>query len=197
MEIRHHAISGPIARGLFGVRSFGRWRGGRGPSTRGPAAVVAGCGPGRHGPRLGGEDRRHGPPDAARLGASLQSRRVRRASSTTGRRAPSPACRRSNWPSSRRSSRSGWPGPCRSTAWCAGGAIDLKRVIAERFGVDFHPRYVGKVLQKLEASSHMSAQAAATRRRTNGSSRRLKKFPARAEGSSRRPAGDDAGRDMV
>jgi transposase len=25
--------------------------------------------------------------------------------------------------------------------------VDLKRVIAERFGVDFHPRYVGKLLQ--------------------------------------------------
>jgi hypothetical protein len=30
-----------------------------------PAAPVAGCGPGRHGPGLGGEDRRDGPPDAA------------------------------------------------------------------------------------------------------------------------------------
>jgi hypothetical protein len=28
-------------------------------------ASVAGCGPGRHGPGLGGEDRRDGPPDAA------------------------------------------------------------------------------------------------------------------------------------
>ena len=27
--------------------------------------------------------------------------------------------------------------------------LDLKRVIAERFGVDFHPRYVGKLLKKL------------------------------------------------
>ena len=36
--------------------------------------------------------------------------------------------------------------------------IDLKRVIAERFGVDFHPRYVGKLLKKL-GFSHMSAQA--------------------------------------
>src|SRR5271163_3386169 len=27
--------------------------------------------------------------------------------------------------------------------------IGLKRVIAERFGVDFHPRYVGKLLKKL------------------------------------------------
>jgi transposase len=38
--------------------------------------------------------------------------------------------------------------------WCR---IDLKRVIAERFGVDFHPRYVGKLLHKL-GFSHMSAR---------------------------------------
>ncbi len=35
--------------------------------------------------------------------------------------------------------------------------IDLKRVIAERFGVDFHARYVGKLLKKL-GFSHMSAR---------------------------------------
>ena len=35
--------------------------------------------------------------------------------------------------------------------------IDLKRVIAERFGVDFHPRYVGKLLKKL-GFSHLSAR---------------------------------------
>jgi transposase len=35
--------------------------------------------------------------------------------------------------------------------------IDLKRVIAERFGVDFHPRYVGTLLQKL-GFSHISAR---------------------------------------
>jgi len=33
--------------------------------------------------------------------------------------------------------------------------IDLKRVIAERFGVDFHQRYVGKLLKKL-GFSHIS-----------------------------------------
>ena len=38
-----------------------------------------------------------------------------------------------------------------------GRRIDLKRVIAERFGVDFHPRYVGKLLQKL-GFSHISAR---------------------------------------
>ena len=35
--------------------------------------------------------------------------------------------------------------------------IDLKRVIAERFGVDYHPRYDGKLLKKL-GFSHMSAR---------------------------------------
>ncbi|HEX3523367.1 MAG TPA: IS630 family transposase, partial [Stellaceae bacterium] len=35
--------------------------------------------------------------------------------------------------------------------------IDLKRVIAERFGVDFHQRYVGKLLKKL-GFSHISAR---------------------------------------
>ncbi|HEX9168235.1 MAG TPA: IS630 family transposase [Roseiarcus sp.] len=35
--------------------------------------------------------------------------------------------------------------------------IDLKRVIAERFGVDFHARYVGKLLKKL-GFSHISAR---------------------------------------
>jgi transposase len=35
--------------------------------------------------------------------------------------------------------------------------LDLKRIIAERFGVDFHPRYVGKLLHKL-GFSHISAR---------------------------------------
>jgi transposase len=35
--------------------------------------------------------------------------------------------------------------------------VDLKRVIAERFGVDYHQRYVGKLLKKL-GFSHMSAR---------------------------------------
>jgi transposase len=35
--------------------------------------------------------------------------------------------------------------------------VDLKRVIAERFGVVFHERYVGKLLKKL-GFSHMSAR---------------------------------------
>ena len=35
--------------------------------------------------------------------------------------------------------------------------LDLKRVIAERFGVDFHSRYVGKLFKKL-GFSHISAR---------------------------------------
>ena len=35
--------------------------------------------------------------------------------------------------------------------------VDLKRVVAERFGVDFHERYVGTLLKKL-GSSHVSAR---------------------------------------
>src|SRR6202162_1861682 len=35
--------------------------------------------------------------------------------------------------------------------------LDLKRVIAERFGVAFHPRYIGELLQKL-GFSHISAR---------------------------------------
>jgi hypothetical protein len=66
-----------FARGLFGEGASGAR-----PSVEGhqpePAASVPGCGPGRHGPRLGGEDRRDGPPDAARLGPSLQRRWARR-----------------------------------------------------------------------------------------------------------------------
>ena len=71
--------------------------------------------------------------------------------------------------------------------------IDLKRVIAERFGVDFHPRY--ELLKKL-GFSHISARPPhpAQDERTVEAS---KKLPARAEGSCRRPARDDAGRNLV
>ena len=37
--------------------------------------------------------------------------------------------------------------------------IDLKRVIAERFGVDFHPRYVGTLLKKIGFSQHQRKTA--------------------------------------
>ena len=74
--------------------------------------------------------------------------------------------------------------------------IDLKWVIAERFGVAFHERYVGKLLQKL-GFSHMSARP----RHPAQDERIVEAFKktsrARVTGSSRRPAGDDAGRDLV
>src|SRR6476659_8161901 len=35
--------------------------------------------------------------------------------------------------------------------------IDLKRVIAERFGVDFHPRYVGKLFGEARVLPHQRA----------------------------------------
>jgi transposase len=70
-----------------------------------------------------------------------------------------------------------------------------KRVIAERFGVDFHPRYVGKLLQKL-GFSHISA-----RPRHPAQDERIieafKKLPARTEGSPRRTAADHADRNLV
>ena len=77
-----------------------------------------------------------------------------RASSTTGRKVPGLACRRNSWLSLRRS----WRPPDREkdgiVRW---RRVDLKRVIAERFGVDFHQRYVGKLLKKL-GFSHISAR---------------------------------------
>jgi transposase len=36
--------------------------------------------------------------------------------------------------------------------------VDLKRVIAERFGVDFHPRYVGKLFSHISARPRHPAQ---------------------------------------
>jgi transposase len=73
--------------------------------------------------------------------------------------------------------------------------IDLKRVIAERFGLDFHPRYVGKLLKKLGFST--SVRGPVIRLRTSRPSRLSKKLPARAEGSSRRTVGNDAGGNLV
>jgi transposase len=73
--------------------------------------------------------------------------------------------------------------------------IDLERVIAEKFGVEFHERYVGKLLQKLGFSP--ISRGPVIRLRMSGSSRHSEKLSACAEGSSRRTAGADAGRDMV
>jgi len=48
--------------------------------------------------------------------------------------------------------------------------IDLKRVIAERFGVDFHPRYVGKLLHRarLLAPERKAASSGAGREDRRG-----------------------------
>ena len=73
--------------------------------------------------------------------------------------------------------------------------IDLKRVIAERFGVHFHPATSESCCTSL--ASPTSAQGRVIRRRTNGSSRLSKKFPTRAESPSREHPRDDAGRNLV
>ena len=73
--------------------------------------------------------------------------------------------------------RRGWPGARERRR-----RVDLKRVIAERFGVDFHERYVGTILKKT-GFSHISA-----RPRHPAQDERIveafKKLPTRAEGLS-------------
>ena len=110
-------------------------------------------GSGRDGSRLGGQDRRHGPADAARLGPSLQRRRTGWAHRQLDGRSQAPSvgratgrvCRRGRgWPRSREGRRRALAG------WTSS-------VIAERFGVEFHERYVGKLLKKL-GFSHMSVR---------------------------------------
>src|SRR6202167_4301805 len=69
--------------------------------------------------------------------------------------------------------------------------LDLKRVIAERFGVEFHPRYVGKLLQKL-GFSHISARP----RHPAQDERIVEAFktygPPRSQGGVLRLAGDQS-----
>src|SRR5277367_1642519 len=75
-EDSRHAIRGQIARGLFGRRASDV-----GPAVEErqpePAASVAGCGQGWNGSGRRREDRRYGPPNAPRLGPSLQRCRAR------------------------------------------------------------------------------------------------------------------------
>jgi hypothetical protein len=105
-----------------------------------PAASVAGCGQGRNGSRRGGESWRHGPARPCATGFIASMPRVLRV--------PRPLDRRSQ------ASPFGGAlaqlaqivevGPDREKDGVARWRrIDLKRVIAERFGVDFHPHYVG------------------------------------------------------
>ena len=105
---------------------------------------------------LWSDDRLSRPGEAAEVGEATEWPRqpFSLASSTTGRRVPSLASQRSRWPSSHGSSR-----PARfvrKAGVVRWRRIDLKRLIAERFGVDFHPHYVGKHLKKL-GFSHISA----------------------------------------
>src|SRR5271155_30470 len=73
--------------------------------------------------------------------------------------------------------------------------VDLKRVIAERFGVDYHERYVGKLLKKL-GFSHISARPRHPAQ-DGQIVEAFKKLSARAERPSRRPAAGDADRNLV
>jgi hypothetical protein len=73
--------------------------------------------------------------------------------------------------------------------------IDLKRIIAERFGVSSTSAMSESCCRS--SASPTSARGPVIQLRTNGSSRCSKKLSARAEGSPRRIAGDDAGRNLV
>ncbi len=73
----------------------------------------------------------------------------------------------------------------KSTASCAGGASIFKRVIKERFGVEYHERHVG-TLSADGSASLTSARARAIPARTPRSSRLIKKLRANAEGASGR-----------
>ena len=192
VEDLRHAIGGQIARGLFGEGASGV-----GPAIEGgqpePTASVAGCGQGWNGSGIGGEDRWHGSADLARLGPSLQ-----RLGSTglidNWTEGPKPRLSEQQLAQFAQIVEAG---PDREkdgvVRW---RRIDLKWVIAERFGVAFHERYVGKLLQKL-GFSHMSARPRhpAQDERIVEAFKRISR--ARVTCSSRRPAGDDAGRDMV
>jgi transposase len=72
---------------------------------------------------------------------------------------------------------------------------DLKRLIAERFGVAYHERTIGKILHQL-GFSHISA-----RPRHPAQDERImaefKKLPDHAEGPSRPPPDEQTGRDLV
>jgi hypothetical protein len=73
--------------------------------------------------------------------------------------------------------------------------INLKRIIRERLGSTI----TSAMSESFSRSSAFptSARGLATPPKTNKSSRLSKKLPARPERSSRRPAGDDAHRDLV
>src|SRR5277367_2278755 len=149
-----HAISGKIARRLFGGRASHARSPieGRQPE---PSSAVAGCGSRWNGPGGGGEDRRHGSRQTLRDWVHRFN-----ASGPEGL-----IDKRTEGPKPRLSAEQlaqfakiVEAGPDRKkdgiVRW---RRVDLKRVIAERFGVDFHSRYVGKLLKKL-GFSHISAR---------------------------------------
>ena len=152
---RRHAISGEIAGRLFskGLRTLAGDR-------RMSARAVVFCRWRRFAMEWTGRRQRrsawHGSPDVAHSGSITSTFRGRMASSTTGRKVPSRACRRDV--DLAQFAKIVEAGPDREkdgiVRW---RRVDLKRVIAERFGVDFHPRYVGKLLKKL-GFSHISAR---------------------------------------
>ncbi len=120
-----------------------------------PTASVVGSGSRRNGPRGGGEDRRHGPPDAARLGSPLQRLGSGGPHRQLDGRSRSLACRRSNWRSLRRSSR--LARIARKTASCAGGASISSASSPRGSASTSIARYVGTLLKKL-GFSHISAR---------------------------------------
>ncbi len=73
--------------------------------------------------------------------------------------------------------------------------VDLKRVIAEKFGVEFHERYVGTLLKKL-GFSHISARPRHPAQ-DGEIVEAYKKLRSDAEGASGRSAAANARRDLV
>ena len=135
------------------LRSFGRSPGARRTPTRaGGFCPWPRFGTGWTELRRGGEDPTGRRCATGSIASTLSDRRGShrqldggsQASPVRGATGPVGADRRG-----RAGSRRGWRG--------ALAADRPQRVIAERFGVDFHPRYVGKLLKNL-GFSHMSAR---------------------------------------
>ena len=86
------------------------------------------------------------------IGFIASTLRVRMGSWTAGPKVRSLGCRKSSW---LQLARIVEVGPDREkdgvVRW---RRIDLKRVIAEKFGVDFHPRYVGKASAQARLLAH-------------------------------------------